>query len=355
MALDFNYKTLFRVSLQHNYYSSGALSRVGVVPSPGTEQVLKNYGLAWKHVKDQFAVLYDTEDYHSQDKLAALLADDVKLQFWIYLEDAAFLNYTELPYSQKDDRIYYFSNALAVSKPDGDQVSLSKDKFVSGSDIAALYQGNAIFLLRENKKDNKTDILDIFNKPTGAVDVKPDGFGVTGFDEDGGYYVWNDGKAEYPFFVDRHFGWQKPFAVIEIFLSKTVKPSNRPIQDDFTTKLVNYVLNFNRRSVFWKYYIMSGHLRELEGLAIANGKSGPVFIGPEKEQVLGKHESETFISDRALDFTESRTYKFQLHKNFDKQKGNGKPVIKSLPNPAPEQLKPMDGKPGQYYTEIFIY
>ncbi|CAN5424979.1 hypothetical protein BH09BAC1_BH09BAC1_21630 [soil metagenome] len=353
--MDFNYKPLLRLSLQHNYYSSGALSRVGIKASPATESVLKNYGLAWKHSKGQLAVLQDVEDAGSEEKLKGLLNDDVKLQFWIYMEDAAFLNYTNLPFTQNQDQIYYFSNAITPSRLNAGQLTLSRDEYVGAADVVMLYQGSSIFLLRENKKDNKTDINDIFNQAIGQVNERPDSFEVTGFDEDGGYYVWKDGKAEYPFFVDRHFGWQKPFAVVEFFFNTKVRENARPINNDLTVTPLNFVLGFNRRSVFWKYYIMSGHLRELDGLAIANGKSGPVFIGPEKEQVLGKHESETFISDRVLDFTESRTYKFQLHKNFDPQKANDKPGIKALPNPEPDQLKPMAGKPGQYYTEIFIY
>lgn len=353
--MDFNYRTLFKLSLRHNYYSSGVLGRVGVKVSPGTAAMLKNYGLAWKHVKDQVAILYDTEDPHSLEKFAGLLQDEVKLQFWIYLEDGAFLNYTDLPFAQQEDMIYYFSNAFAHGKPDGNELKLSKSEYVSANDRVALFQGNSVILLRENKKDNKTEIIDIFNQPRGKIADKPEGFEVSELNEDGGYYAWNDGKAAYPFFVDRHFGWQKPFAVIEIFLNQTVKPDFRPVQDDFTAKPLNFSLDFNKRSVFWKYYVMSSHLRDLDGLAIANGKSGINFIGPQKEQVLGKHESESFISDRALDFTEARTYKFQLHKNFDPKRGGGKPVIKALPNPEPEQLKPIADKPGQYYTEIFIY
>ncbi len=340
--------------MRHNYFRSGLLERATIKASPITEQTMRNYGLAWKQARGQMAVLYDAEGAGSEEKLQALLADGVKLQFWLYLDDVALLNYTDLPFVPQD-RVYYFSNALSPARPSGNQVGLTRGNHVGDNDTVALFQGNTVMLVHKNKKDNNNAVLDIFNHPTGTITERPNGMEVNGFEDEGGYYVWNDGKAEYPFFVDKLFGWQKPFAVLEFHFSKRVRESARPIKDDLTVKPLEYTLDFNRRAVYWKYYIMSDHLRDLDGLAIANGKSGIHFIGPQKEQVLGKHESETFFSDKPLDFTEERTYKFQLHKNFDEKKGGGKTVIKALPNPQPEQLKPMTEKPGEFYTEIFIY
>lgn len=354
--MDFNYKTLFRISFRHNYFGSGVLSRVSVKLSPDTANTLKNYGLAYKQVKEQLAVLYDVEDANSEHKLQAMVSDNIKLQFWVYVEEPTLLNFTNLPYEQTQDSLYYFSNALAANKLDNGEVALSQDEFVSAKDKVKLFQGNAKFATKQGGKADNAVIFDIFKQRQDAsVLVVGNTAEVQLPEGETGYHLFVDEKTEVPFYTDAEFGWQIPFAVVDIHFNKQVKEAARPIGDKGAVAPLNYVLGFNRRAVFWKYYIMSSHLRELEGLAIANGKTGPEFIGPNKEQVLGKHESESFLSDVPLDFTEHRKYKFQLHKNFDKKKGGGKTVMKSLPNPNPAQLKPMNGKPGQYYTEIYIY
>ncbi len=354
--MDFNYKTLFRISFQHNYFGSGAFSRVGVKVSPESAIILKNYGLAWKQAKDQMVVLYDAEDAHSESKLRALVEDGIKLQFWVYSEEPALLNFTDLPFEGNQDSIYFFSNALTTSKTNEKGLALSKEEYVSGSDKVKLYQGAVKISEKHVQNASNARIIDIFKgKVDAKLDVVDNSVDVALPDNQNGYYVYSEGKSDFPFYVDADFGWKVPFAVIEIHLDAKVNEDARAVKNNGTISPLSYVIGFNSRSVFWKYYIMSNHLRELEGLVIANGRSDIEFIGPNKEQVLGKHDSESFISNKPLPFTELRKYRFQLHKNYDKKRGGGKTVMKSLPNPDPAKLKPMNGQPGQYYTEIYIY
>jgi len=354
--MDFNYKTLFRISFRHNYFGSGVLSRISVKLSPETANTLKNYGLAYKQVNEQLAVLFDAEDAHSEHKLQALVTDKVKLQFWVYVEEPTLLNFTDLPYEQTQDSVYYFSNALATNKLEGGELALSQQPYVSAKDKVQLFQGVAKFGNKQGEMANNAAIFNIFKEKRDAeVQINGPNTEVLLVNGESGYCVFSDGKTETPFYTDNDFGWQVPFAVVDLLFDNRIKEAARPIGDKGNVQPLNYVLSCNRRAVFRKYYIMSSHLRELDGLAIANGKTGPEFIGPQKERVLGKHESESFVSNIPLDFTENRKYKFQLHKNFDRNKGGGKTVMKSLPNPNPAQLKPMIDKPGQYYTEIFIY
>lgn len=354
--MDFNYKTLFRLSFQHNYYGSGVLSGVSVKVAPETALALQNYGLAWKQAKDQMVVLYDVEDANSESKLKDLVEDGVKLKFMVFVEEPTLLNFTDLPFEGGQDSLYFFSNATATKKNDGNTLMLSKDAYVSSNDKVKVFQSAVKIGQSDVQKSNNAVIIDIFKDKTDANYTVKEGFVEVSLPNGGtGFYTYSDGNGAVPLYVDGDLGWKLPFSIIEIHFDKKVDESHRPVKNNGKIEPMNYVIGFNSRSVFWKYYIMSAHLRDLEGLVIANGKADIEFVGPNKEQVLGRLESESFISNKALPFSEQRKYRFQLHKNFDKKRGAGKIVMKSLPNPDPTRLKPMDGQPGQYYTEIYIY
>lgn len=133
----------------------------------------------------------------------------------------------------------------------------------------------------------------------------------------------------------------KPFGLIDIRLS-----AGLPEQ---------YTIRFRERSTYWRYLVISQHLKELNSPAVL-GNNHP-FKGPEPMVLPDRRSALAFVSVNPISIKESGNDTFQLVENYDPAAGKYKVVLKTLPLPdvrAISRLQPRDAAGEYSYSEIFI-
>ena len=129
MSFTITYKPLFTVNVLHKYYlNNGAqeystmsddekrhrmghydLSRFAeIIPSSATRLKLIGQGFVFKTVKTGFVVWCET-DPDNADKPLISVDDGLSFTFLLKIKDAAFFNYTDLPFDTAQ-KLYLFSN-----------------------------------------------------------------------------------------------------------------------------------------------------------------------------------------------------------------------------------------------------
>jgi hypothetical protein len=353
--MNMNYIPMLTLRFLHDYFADGRLNGIKAVLTDRSITLLKNYNLAWKQFGSEIVIAYDELDPLAGIRLPQLVEENAMLEIFLYTDHAYFSNFTDLPLANPESNIYFFSNTADIKANENEPVALSREQTVSATDRFRLVQ--EVFQTDNEKDTGKIELLNIFNtrvsdavvlngKAPATIDLR---------NEENGLYTISNGKEKDTFYFDKTFGWSKPVAAIELWLGKQVPAANRPVQDNGKVKPIVFDIAFKARPIFWKYYVMSQHLRELPGLGIANGRSGIKFKGPQTELLLEKHEAQVFISEEAIPLSERRKHKFQLHKNHGGKDKLGKAVVSMLPQPGPEDIKPLKDQPNQYFSEIFIY
>lgn len=133
----------------------------------------------------------------------------------------------------------------------------------------------------------------------------------------------------------------KPFGLIDIRISNGL-----PEQ---------YSIRFREKATYWRYLVISQHLRDLNNPAVLGSKGS--FKGPETMVLPDKRNALAFVSADPIGIKESGNDTFQLVENYDAAAGKYKVVLKTLPVPdvrAISALQPRDAAAAYGYSEIFI-
>lgn len=133
----------------------------------------------------------------------------------------------------------------------------------------------------------------------------------------------------------------KPFGLIDVRISEGLSEQ--------------YTIRFRERSTYWRYLVISQHLKDLNSPAVL-GNSGS-FKGPESMLLPDKRSALAFVSANPIGMKESGNDTFQLVENYDPVAGKYKVVLKTLPVPdvrAISALQPRDAAESRSYSEIFI-
>jgi len=129
MSFTITYKPLFTVNILHKYYLNNGMQeyssmsddekrhRMGhydlsrfadIIPTSATRLKLIGQGFVFKTVKTGFVVWCET-DPENADKPLISVDDDLSFTFLLKIKDAAFFNYTDLPFDTAK-KLYLFSN-----------------------------------------------------------------------------------------------------------------------------------------------------------------------------------------------------------------------------------------------------
>lgn len=138
-------------------------------------------------------------------------------------------------------------------------------------------------------------------------------------------------ELPYPFF-------NKPFALIALQLNKV--------------KTEEYTLRFREKSTYWRYLLVSDHLRELHKPAVLNGSV--VFKGPVDIELPNKKHALAFESESPVSIRQRSDKTFQLVENYDADSNKGKTVIRTLPHPDINLVSKLNSSDVKEYSEIMI-
>lgn len=136
--------------------------------------------------------------------------------------------------------------------------------------------------------------------------------------------------------------FRNPFAVIDINISNKL--------------LTEYKITFKEKQTYWRYILMSEHLRELHNPAILNEHIK--FSGPQKAILPNKSEAIYFESDQPISLFQTQPNQFKLVENYENEISLYRSVIKHLPTPNINLISSIGIASNNMLSnisEIFIY
>ena len=260
------YQPLFSIFVEHPFFSDRRCRNLAFIPTDNCRAVMKNIGLIMKNDIDGIRVFCNKDRLESLCLYADDPADPLRFCFKVYAKDPLFFNYTDLPASD-EKRILYFDNRRAKDDS-SNSIILNTSDYVAEKDLS----GPSVALkFSLSKRDGIV-------KPVCIVDI------------------WAKEKTGY-----------------------LLDQKNRVVAK-------NYLIRFDTRETFWRYYLLGKMRRENLYIADSNEKVG--FEKPRKVELPGNRSAFCFTSTSAIPLMENPSHHFQLK---EKNSGNGKVIIKWLP------------------------
>jgi hypothetical protein len=377
------YKKIFTIQLKHLYYGTDQTKFINdfdLVPSPETEQILKNFGMVAKQTGDSIVVLgsstlVDLEDPEDPEddfyKLFKSVGEKTKFRFYLKLKTPTFHNFTDIPLSNSDGTVYYFNNRAAFIPDSGhleDNLILLDDThtgyYVDGSERMIVRSELFSISLPD---EGTVQIIDVYNSEnivfdSGAVELEDEvQFDLRGKVTPGRYKVMQDGSpVGDEFYIDPLITRGGVFGVIEIFEVSTDNADYAYVSAESGEegKILHptYVLAFKNRSTKWKYIVHINDIDEFPPSTLRIDGTSPVaFSGA--PSVPGDPKIAVFTSAAAIPLVHSTYKNIILHKwittdDSDYDPGTDIGIVLNMPNPSIQVVKPAGS---DVFSEIFVY
>lgn len=326
------YIRLMQVSIRHTFYNaSGDLcSDFRIVPTAASRTLMASLGLLWQNDVSGFSILLDTHkqaNFLNYLQMQAARAFSEEVSLWPHLactlasQNPYFVNFTDMPIdSCPAVATYYLSNTTAVA---------------IGAGIAQLAPKgvtNLPTLPRTGSAARHALPASLANAPMFLIDLLP----------------------------------ARPPAVLG-----GVYPVDL---DAGTVDPVQYLLEFQYRSTFWNYYVLSLG-KPLSGLEIVPvDTSIPLvwFPRPHRVTLPDGQTGTRFVSDQVLPLQERSSCNFQLHGSAGGQKTKNGVLMNRLPVASIRQVipgqssfatndqsqssgRPFTGVDQPIYSDIYVY
>ena len=191
------YRPLFSIEVEHTYFTRDLGPEFDFVPTSQTHATVGKTGLLVRSTLRGIRVFYDQNDLETLRLFAADPDEPLQLVFKAYAEDQWVSCYTELPASDEDLILYFYSRQAKSDGPD--RLKLHAADHVSESDLVNL---------------NTLPLAKIFNQRDRIV--KP------------GFIV-----------------------CIRVALNDI-----QSLEHPSETTIQKFVLSFKARETFWKYYLL---------------------------------------------------------------------------------------------------
>lgn len=275
-GLQIKYKELFNLSIQQPFYENGICKKFTsdpvndflLIPTAECQKLINRLGFVFRPVSRQAGciVLADTSTNSSSETvLRYATKEGEKLSFWMILQNPDLLNYNNLPLTNDQNKIWYFSNEISDAGAPRNNLHLTGD--AAGADavndlvktssanfnyhhgsVVAPHSAFVKHLLTEMMLPAKTIVnqagqsdisFDLSSLPQGKCKLI-----ISGVDVDHFYYM----------------GLSVPstlFGVVEILLSPSLEPNYKMLETGnvITTFRPFYTIQFNNRKTIWRYTI----------------------------------------------------------------------------------------------------
>ena len=344
--LKFQYKPLFIIKLAHAYFGNGSAEGFQIIPTHRTFQLLESMGMLLRQKEGELHILCDVSRKEMlYQRLVQAGNAESKFSFLLFTNNPCFTNITDIP-TDKKEKTFYFSNKHTGVE---NNISLHKNEFVGAKD---LYNTEPQVL--EHTGVN-TDYKIALENGDAEVDMPiveiEQGFQIdTGRLLEGHYKVFeNDSElSSFINFGERIKG--TPLGFIDLFF-------HSPLKQKLLTELANdemssylYHINFDARSVFWKFMVVPAYLKRVKKLNV-KCKKGNITFKLLGEELIKDKKVIAFISEKPVKFSKYYNYEIQLEK-LEGENGR-KTLIKKLSYAPFDILMPGDGK--HYISEIYVY
>lgn len=340
LEVDLRFGTLFTLAVEHNYLSNRQEGNFTLKPSKYTQYLVKKLGLYYKN-----SVQAMVFSHHEMDAFEYLVKrhSSLKFSFWLYHNEAHFLNYTSLVPENISRKILYLNNSYSENY----ESLLHARDFVSDEDSYPVAYGQIPFPVQ--KKTSTVQLLNEYETLVHSQELEPEQayFHRDRHLEEGLYTIVANGERNsFLFFHDNPV--PKPLAWIEIHWDeKMLNNVLSQISTENRNEPYNFVVSFGERKTIWRYIIIPKYEDppKLE-VRMIEGQEDITFSKP-KEGKFYNQQAYIFESNQPLSMKERPTCSFELV-------SGSKIVKKLLPAPSPELIKPSSDNL-KFYSEIIVY
>lgn len=287
------YKRLFEINAHHSFFADNVCRRLEWVPTATTRQTMANLGILARSDAGGMTFYYDTERRQALELFAAQAGPDPEGFFFkVYTRDPYFMNYTDLPESDKE-KLFYVDTRQAVAEASGD--------------------------FRLHRQAHLPDLERVSFSS-----------------------LWESGL------LTRQDRGTPPICVIHV---RPVGEDSSPMDAKGNVHAKTYRLSFDQRRTYWKYCVLGPLAGKAVWVQDTNGKW--TFDQTEPPALDGNRPALAFISNSPIPLRQIPDVNFQLkHHAADVDKV----MINKLPVAPVNMLhREKRGSEDVFISEIFIH
>lgn len=345
-----SYKILFRVEINHDYYTSGISKDFEIYPTQETTAWFHRNNMIFRRDDTGFRVFY-TEVKNSDPSTPFTSFDATQLRFMLVLKNKeTFFNITDLNIGGND----YSSGQLLFARNDAFEEELELSLIDSIKSFVFSYT----FPQVENPPSSVEGQIELFN-PLGneviLTEPNPDTvkqnqegmftypIDLTGYPR--GKYTFKtkvDGTdlVEKQVYIDNLVMAEKPFGLVAIDL-----PSST---DEFEPNTI-FKVELKKKEPIWKYFMVMKNSDPSESYSIVDSRSTPIYTFTEKDPVeVNGFTTLVFESDQEIALTEVPLNYFQLLDNTNTV------LIDGLSNPVINVISASSASPEVYKIYVNV-
>lgn len=365
----FNYKTLVKLTFKHDYYSKGLSSDFSVIPSTDCKKLLAKNRLIFKDTGYGMVIMGDAVKDGSNYKLKYDIQSDIKLTFALKLKNRLFFNFTDIPIKLDPTKIFYFNNLT-------NHASAGQLFLINKNEIPKTSSNNALLTFSSGYYHYSYPYAGPDPVRVGTLSFMDDGFSVDQeakkSDNTCNFYYdlkpYSPGRCRFTvdgvtenFYSLNELAKEQIFGIVEIFIKNSVPAAYRFLDSNFRISLKEYIIPFTNRSTVWRYFVydkitnklttpkidMAG--RRIELMSTATSTNYP------DEYTLFQFKSVNPADPAQNDTIPLQEEKVANIKLTGKTNGSTIDLVKNLPNPGVNLIKPDETDNSIIYSDIIIY
>lgn len=268
-----SYLPLFRISVEHEFFSNARCSCLEFVPTEMTSCVIDNAGLLLHKAPGEISVAYDQDRLEALQLYAQDPGDPLDFVFKVYSTDPDFKSYSE-PFGETDAAMLYFDNRQPVVT-EANRIRLHGGQYASKTNLTNL---------------DSFQVKDVISKKDRLI---------------------------------------PPVLVVKICAHGK---EGSLFSDRFEATAKDCTIAFNTRRTLWKYYLLGSMARKNAYILDPDNRVEFEFAG--ETALSDARPALAFTSKQSIPLRERQDYRFQLRETGP---GGEKILIKRLPVAAVRQ------------------
>lgn len=244
---EFHYISLLRLKLNHEYYTPAVMRDLKLAVPIETQRKLYAAGLLYRPADDGCHLVAESIDNGGTLEMTRPIEEDLKLSFFLKLQNPLFLNTTEGDRAFLGENLFYFNSNSANSTSEGEEMLngplLNPVTFTSGT-LSVSRTNSSAAKLQVTGPDAFTTVI-LFTSPSGSIYIlfNPTNPGLYTLQE----LDATDAPLGTPVDVYYHpeAKSHNPIILMEVIIAPPVDLLNP----------TTYLFNFEARKVLWRYQI----------------------------------------------------------------------------------------------------
>ena len=168
--------------------------------------------------------------------------------------------------------------------------------------------------------------------------------------DNGVFQIWLNDKLKETFFASSEAMAENCVGIIELNMPELIS--------EYLSKL-NYSIDFNTRSVYWRYEVVVRNSRKIQVTEMkVVGANKEVYNGPVEKQIIGGQTAQVFTTSEPIKMQNKLDQNPQLEMIYSNEFSNRQNQLDlKLPNPEAEQIKKINQgeNKGLFCSSTIVY